>query len=107
LISCAPTGIDDSSYPGKGTLISDYFPPEQHSRIFGFLQLSIPLGYLLDLLLSLNYSPRHGWGIIYLFTGAIGLLLSLLIFFGVKDIPKGSSDPQLSSVIDLKTTKVQ
>jgi len=36
LISRASTGIDDSSYPGIGTLISDYFPPKQRSRIFGF-----------------------------------------------------------------------
>jgi MFS family permease len=107
LISRASTGIDDSSYPGIGTLISDYFPPKQRSRIFGFLQLSIPLGYLLGLLLALNFSPRYGWRTIYLFTGSLGLVLSLLIYFGVKDIPRGSSEPQLSSINDLETTKVQ
>jgi MFS family permease len=44
MISRASTGIDDSSYPGIGSLISDYFSPDKRSRIFGFLQLSIPLG---------------------------------------------------------------
>lgn len=107
LIFRASTGIDDSSYPGIGTLISDYFPPKQRSRIFGFLQLSIPLGYLLGLLLALKFAPRYGWRIIYLFTGTLGLLLSLLIYFGVKDIPRGASEPQLSLISDLETTRFQ
>lgn len=106
LISRASTGIDDSSYPGIGTLISDYFPPKQRSTIFGFLQLSIPLGYLLGLLLALNFSPKYGWRTIYLFTGSIGLVLALLIYFGVKDTPRGSSEPQFSSIDDIETTKV-
>ncbi len=107
LISRASTGIDDSSYPGIGTLISDYFPPKQRSMIFGFLQLSIPLGYLLGLLLALNFSPKYGWRTIYLFTGSIGLVLALLIYFGVKDTPRGSSEPQFSSIDVIETTKVQ
>ena len=107
LLSRASTGIDDSSYPGIGSLISDYFPPAQRSRIFGFLQLSIPLGYLLGLLLALNFSPIYGWRIIYLFTGAIGLLLAILLYFGVKDIPRGSSEPELSLLSNPDTAKAQ
>lgn len=95
LISRASTGIDDSSYPGIGSMISDYFPPEKRSRIFGMLQLSIPLGYLLGLILALEFSPLYGWRIIYIFTGCIGLLLSIVIFFGVKDVPRGFSEPDL------------
>jgi len=89
LISRASTGIDDSSYPGIGSLISDYFPPEKRSRFFGFLQLSIPLGYLLGLLLALNLGEIIGWRMIYIITGFLGLLLSVLIYFGVKDVPRG------------------
>ena len=93
LISRASTGIDDSSYPGIGSLISDYFPPEKRSRIFGMLQLSIPLGYLLGLFLALEFSPLYGWRIIYIFTGAIGLFLAVIILIGVKDVPRGLSEP--------------
>ncbi len=102
LISRASTGIDDSSYPGIGSLISDYFPPEKRSRIFGFLQISIPLGYLLGLILALNFAPVFGWRIIYLFTGLLGILLAGLIYFGVKDIPRGSSEPELAALDNIK-----
>lgn len=98
LISRASTGIDDSSYPGIASLISDYYPPEKRSRFFGFLQLAIPLGYLLGLILALNLGEIIGWRMIYIFTGLLGLLLSILIYFGVKDVPRGSSEPELSSI---------
>jgi len=98
LISRASTGIDDSSYPGIASLISDYYPPEKRSRFFGFLQLAIPLGYLLGLILVLNLGEIIGWRMIYIFTGLLGLLLSILIYFGVKDVPRGSSEPELSSI---------
>lgn len=107
LISRASTGIDDSSYPGIGSLISDYFPPEQRSRIFGMLQLSIPLGYLLGLILALEFSPHYGWRMIYIFTGSLGLLLSILIFFGVKDVPRGLSEPDLIISEQLQSTRLE
>ena len=107
LISRASTGIDDSSYPGIGSLISDYFPPEKRSRIFGMLQLSIPLGYLLGLILALKFSPLYGWRIIYIFTGSIGLLLTILILVGVKDVPRGLSEPDLSQPDLLQATRLE
>jgi len=107
LISRASTGIDDSSYPGIGSLISDYFPPEKRSRIFGMLQLSIPLGYLLGLFLALEFSPLYGWRIIYIFTGAIGLLLSVVIIFGVKDVPRGLSETNSSTAPQEQTIRLE
>jgi len=107
LISRASTGIDDSSYPGIGSLVSDYFPPEKRSSIFGMLQFSIPLGYLLGLILALEFSPIYGWRIIYIFTGLIGLLLSILIFFGVKDVPRGFSEPDLTSFDQIQSTRLE
>jgi MFS family permease len=106
LVSRASTGIDDSSYPGIASLISDYFPPQKRSRIFGFLQLSIPLGYLLGLLLALNFGQRIGWRIIYLLTGLMGLFLSILIYIGVKDISRGSSEPELASLSKIERTRL-
>jgi fucose permease len=39
---------------------------------------------------------------IYILTGLTGLILSLLIFFGVKDVPRGSSEPELASLPEVK-----
>lgn len=71
------------------------------------LQLSIPLGYLLGLILALEFSPIYGWRVIYIITGSIGLLLSILIFFGVKDVPRGLSEPELMSPDHFQTSRLE
>jgi predicted MFS family arabinose efflux permease len=106
LISRASTGIDDSSYPGIASLISDYYSPDKRSRIFGFLQLSIPLGYLLGLKIALSLGGTIGWRSIYLFTGLLGVLLSFVIYFFVKDLPRGSSEPDLAALSQLSQSKL-
>ena len=107
LISRASTGIDDSSYPGIGSLISDYFPSEKRSRVFGMLQISIPLGYLLGLILALEFSPIYGWRAIYIITGSIGLLLAIIILVGVKEVPRGLSEPELMGSDQFQATRLE
>jgi MFS family permease len=91
----ASTGIDDSSYPGLYSLIGDHFPPLRRGKIYGLLQLSMPIGYLLGMLLALSLSSSLGWRSIFLITGSFGIILSAAIFFSIKDVPRGQSEPEL------------
>ncbi len=43
LASRASTGIDDSSYPGLYSLVSDYFEPQRRGRVIGLLQIAMPI----------------------------------------------------------------
>ncbi len=99
--SRATTGIDDSSYPGLYSLIADYFIPKVRGKIYGLLQLTMPLGYMIGLLLSTTVAVGLGWRKIFYITGGLGILLSLIIFFFVKDIPRGRSEPELQAVKDV------
>jgi len=101
LATRASTGIDDSSYPGLYSLISDYFGPEMRGRVYGILQLAQPVGYMLGMLLGLLFSGVLGWRGIYLLTGAIGIVLSLIIYFGVRDAPRGQCEPELCDLEQL------
>ena len=49
----ASTGIDDSSYPGLYSMISDYFLPAMRGKIYGLLELTMPIGYLVGMILGL------------------------------------------------------
>ena len=95
LATRASTGIDDSSYPGLYSLISDYFGPQVRGTIYGILQLAQPVGYMLGMLLGLLFTGLLGWRGIYLLTGAIGIVLSAIIYFGVRDAPRGQAEPEL------------
>jgi len=96
--SRASTGIDDSSYPGLYSLIADYFIPKVRGKIYGLLQLTMPLGYMIGLLISMTIAGGIGWRKVFYITGGLGILLSIIIFFFVKDIPRGQSEPEMQDI---------
>lgn len=97
----ATTGIDDSSYPGLYSLISDYFGPKVRGKIYGILQLSMPLGYLIGMLLALLLGGVIGWRHVFYLTGTLGLILAAVIYLGVKEAPRGSAEPELEDLAEM------
>ena len=98
LFTRAATGIDDSSYPGLYSLISDYFGPKVRGKIYGLLQLTQPLGYLIGTILALALGGVIGWRNVFLITGTCGLIVAAFIFFGVREPPRGKSEPELENL---------
>ena len=101
VITRASTGIDDSSYPGLYSLIADYFEPDKRSKIYGVLQLSQPIGYLIGMVMALMLAPVIGWRTGFYITGALGIVLSITIYFGVKEIPRGKSEPEFEGMDEI------
>jgi MFS family permease len=104
LITRASTGIDDSSYPGIFTLIADYFGPDLRGKVYGILQLAQPLGFLAGLILGQVVAPMiGGWRSVFYITGALGLVVALLIYFGVKEMPRGKAEPEFENLSEMAT----
>jgi MFS family permease len=105
LVTRASTGIDDSSYPGLYTLIADYFGPNLRGKVYGLLQLAQPIGYLVGMILALMIAPMiGGWRSVFFITGGLGLVLAALIFFFVKDLPRGKAEPEFE---EMQTAEMQ
>jgi MFS transporter, Spinster family, sphingosine-1-phosphate transporter len=120
MITRSSTGIDDSSYPGLYSLVSDLYSPKLRGKVYGILQLTQPIGYLLGMIIALMFTAAlgsgglalfmsqklglvlAGWQMVFFLTGALGIVLAVVIFFVVKDVPRGSSEDELQSV---ETTK--
>jgi MFS family permease len=98
LATRASTGIDDSSYPGLYSLISDYFGPAVRGKVYGLLQLTQPLGYMLGLVVATLLGGVVGWRGVFYITGSLGILLAVLIFFVVREAPRGKSEPELADL---------
>jgi len=96
LVTRSSTGIDDSSYPGLYSLISDYFSPKVRGKIYGLLEVTMPIGYLVGMVLGLFLGGAIGWRGVFYITGALGILLSAVIFFAVKEPPRGQSEPEMA-----------
>jgi MFS family permease len=101
LVTRASTGIDDSSYPGLYSLISDYFSPQVRGKIYGLLELTMPLGYLLGMILGLFLGGAIGWRSVFYITGSLGVVLAVVIFFGVKEPPRGQSEPEMAGIEEM------
>ncbi|MEM1530411.1 MAG: MFS transporter [Candidatus Bathyarchaeia archaeon] len=98
LLTRGTTGIDDSSYPGIHSLLSDYFEPSIRSRVWGLLSTSGPLGYILGMTLAVVLGGRLGWRGVFFVTGTMGILIAMLIFLGVKEAPRGRAEPEFAGV---------
>jgi MFS transporter, Spinster family, sphingosine-1-phosphate transporter len=106
LATRATTGIDDSSYPGIYTLVADYFGPNLRGKIYGILQLAQPIGYLLGTILALMVAPAiGGWRNVFFITGGLGIVIALLIFFFVKEMPRGQAEPEFENMPEMQTFK--
>jgi MFS family permease len=98
MVTRSSTGIDDSSYPGMYSLVSDYFSPKVRGKVYGLLQFTQPLGYLLGMVLGLILGGFIGWRGVFYITGSLGILMAPIIFFGVKDVPRGQSEPEMADI---------
>jgi MFS transporter, Spinster family, sphingosine-1-phosphate transporter len=97
----ATTGIDDSSYPGLYSLISDYFGPQVRGKVYGLLQLTQPLGYLTGMILALTLRDVIGWRKIFFITGSLGIVVSVVIYFAVREPKRGKSEPELENLEEI------
>jgi MFS family permease len=105
LFTRASTGIAASSYPGIYSLLSDYYPPKKRGKIYGAIQIAQPFGYIVALLIAGFVGSAWGWRSAFFLTGSLGIVMSLFIFFGVRDVPRGASEPELAEVRDLAKFK--
>lgn len=94
----ATTGIDNSSYSGLYSLVADYFAPKMRGKVYGLLQLSQPLGYMIGLIAASVLSGTLGWRGIFYLTGSLGVIIAAIIYFGVKEAPRGQSEPEMADL---------
>ena len=101
----ASTGVDDASYPGLYSLVTDYFKPGIRGRIYGILELTAPVGYLLGMILGLFLGGAIGWRGVFYITGSLGIVVAAIIFFGVREPARGQSEPELADLAHVTTVK--
>jgi MFS family permease len=92
------TGIDDSSYPGLYSLLADYFGPHMRGKVYGAMQMSGPLGFMVGTVLATALGGTLGWRRVFFLTGSSGIAVAALIFFTVREQPRGSTEPEMEGL---------
>ncbi len=95
MLTRSTTGIDDSSYPGLYSLLADYFGPQTRGKVYGIMQMSGPLGFMVGTVLATMLGGTLGWRRVFFITGSLGVFVAALIFFTVREVPRGSAEPEM------------
>jgi sugar phosphate permease len=62
-----------------------------------------PVGYLLGMVLVLMVAPMiGGWRSVFFITGSLGLVIAVVIYFKVREVPRGRAEPELAEVKELR-----
>lgn len=101
----ASTGIDDASYPGAYSLVSDYFEPTKRGKVISVLQLTAVLGGIAGMGLATAFRDTLGWRGIFYLTGGLGIVIAAVMWFGLKEVPRGASEPEMKAGGTLTTRK--
>jgi len=106
LITRGSTGVDDASYPGIFSMLADYFGPRLRGKIYGIIQVAQPFGFMLGTILATMLGGTMGWRSVFYITGSAGVLVAILIFFGVREPVRGEAEPEMAELEDISSTRI-
>ncbi|MEM3384641.1 MAG: MFS transporter [Nitrososphaeria archaeon] len=92
------TGVDDTPPSGINSLISDYFPPKSRGKPLGLINATGAFGALIGTIVGVMIGYVYGWRYLFLITGGIGIIMAFIVYLYVKDVPRGSSEPELAGL---------
>ncbi len=88
------------------SMIADYFPPENRATALSVYAMGVPVGIMLGLVIGGVVAENFGWRMAFLVVGLPGLLLALVIFFTVREPPRGLSENLVDTGEAPKLTEV-
>jgi len=92
----ALTGVDNAATSGFYSLISDYYPPKKRGSAIGKVGAAMPLGTIIGTLIGAFIGIAYGWRTAFILTAVPGFILAVIIWFFLKDVPRGRAEPELA-----------
>jgi len=93
LVARVGVGVGEAGgTPPAHSLIADCTTPENRSRAFAIYQLGPPIGGLIGMVSGGFLADTVGWRMAFVYVGAPGLLLALLVFLLLRDPRRGEGD---------------
>lgn len=91
-------GAGEASFtPASNSLIGDHFPPTRRATALSIIQLGSPISALISALVISVIVAHWGWRGAFIAAGLPGLLLAFLVWFGLREPPRGLADGKIVS----------
>jgi len=89
--------------PPSHSLISDYFPKARRGTAFALYALAVPMGTSIGAAIGGWGNQNLGWRNTFIAIGLPGIVLAIIVFFTVKEPPRGMSDGTAGAQVSQKT----
>jgi predicted MFS family arabinose efflux permease len=86
--------------PAAHSMIADLYSVKDRATALGVYALGIPFGIMFGLFAGGAIADALGWRIAFFVVGVPGILLSLVVFFTVKEPPRGHADGHVHTESD-------
>lgn len=112
--------------PPANSIITDYYPPRSRANAIGIYSMGVTLGGVLaqlfggalaglqgadfgnflaaigigGLFSGINWEDVEGWRLVFIIVGAPGILIALILWFTVREPPRGYSDPKEATPVE-------
>jgi len=78
--------------PPAHSMIADYFPAEKRATALGIYSLGIPIGILFGFVAGGWLNEFFGWRVAFFVVGVPGLLLAILVRYGLREPTRGMAE---------------
>jgi len=78
--------------PPSHSLISDYFPVERRATALSIYGMGVYIGIAAAMIFGGYIAENFGWRTVYKIIGLAGIPLAALVWFTVRELPRGFSD---------------
>ena len=100
-------GVSESALsPAVYSLLSDYFRPEQRATVFSIYASGIFIGIGVAFIGGGTVAQLYDWRTALMVVGAPGLLLAVVAWFLIKELPRGITQQKARYDIDMSMTEV-
>lgn len=100
-------GISESALsPAVYSLLSDYFRPEQRATVFSIYASGIFVGIGVAFLAGGTVAQIYDWRTALMAVGAPGLVLALIAWLAIKELPRGITQSQARYDVDMPMAEV-
>lgn len=84
--------------PPSYAIITDYFPPSMRGRALALFNLGPPIGQALGVAFGAAIAAAYDWRLAFIFLGVVGVIAAVVVYFVVKEPPRGGMDQKPVSV---------
>lgn len=86
--------------PAAHSMIADLYSIKDRATALGVYALGIPFGIMFGLFAGGAIADAFGWRMAFFIVGVPGILLSLVVFFTIKEPPRGHADGHVHTESD-------